>query len=176
MKCKKISLVVLLFMMNGAAQESLAQKEMLIETVGKVEPMRIYPGEDLLFRRAGYEGWQEATLVDLLPQDSIILLDKQYIRIGEIEAIRFLHPGARFRRLGNMLLIFGASWLGFTAVGSLADRESTDWTLAAQVAGGSISSGLFLRYAFRHRTYRIGKRRRIRLLDLEVLPPEDQRK
>jgi hypothetical protein len=150
----------------------IAQKVLLLEKAGSVKSKRFYAGEELTLRFAEDPAWHTVTIAAILPEDSILVLDRQYVKLHEIEAIKTFKNRRWSRTLGNQFYVFGASWLAFTAGDEIASaRNSADWEAAAWVSGTSIATGWLVQRFFRWRAHRMGEKYRLRMLDLTPVSP-----
>lgn len=147
-----------------------AQLYLQMERFGKAEVVKFSPGTELTYRLKGQKEWETSVLERLLPEENKILLGIRYIDPSQIDAIRSFHPQRWSRPIGTNLYIFGASWTGFALGASVADPNDPYSVGDAIVAASAIGSGFLLQKLFRHRTYRFGEKRWLRILDMRIAP------
>lgn len=143
------------------------QRTLMMEKRGSMKVKRFYEGDEITYRAKGDKEWKTSTIVQLIPEDNIIVLDKLYIRLEDIEAFKRDRKRNRAIAYSNQLYIFGTAWTAYTAIDDLviSDRE-TDWEAAAYVGGTSFVLGSLLRLWPKTKTLKFGKKRRLRILDL----------
>ncbi|MBK8491705.1 MAG: hypothetical protein IPL49_12675 [Saprospirales bacterium] len=147
-----------------------AQLFLQMERYGKAATTKFGIGTELTFRLQGEKEWETALLDRILPEENRILLGTRYIAPSEIEAIRSFHPQKWSRPIGNNLYLFGASWTGFALGAWIADKEDPYSVGDALVTVTAVGAGFLLQKLFHHRTYHMGERRRLRILDMRVIP------
>ncbi len=166
---KKMLLFTLLFFCFLGCHSSLfSQKVLQIERYGKAKTEKIFIGEPLTFqiKELGEPVWYTAVVEDLFVEDSVLLLGPRYIHLKNIEALKYERG---WPTLANRtLLTFGLSWSGFAFIGTLTDNDSSTnyrWSDAA-VTGTSILLAIALPKLFGTRKVKLGKRKRLRMLNL----------
>jgi hypothetical protein len=143
------------------------QKVLQVERFGKAETKKIYIGEELNYRVKGDKTWYEGTIQDILVDDGIVLFDQRYVRVDEITSLR---KRMRWSKpFGRQLYTFAGGWLLFSAGGTLVGWEF-GWDTVI-IAGAAVVTGFLIQKIFRFKKYKIGKRRRLRLLDLTITKP-----
>jgi len=132
-----------------------AQVFLQMEKYGSTKVDRFSVGSELTFLVKGdEENWRTEYIEKLVPE----------------EAIRSYKSGKWSRVIAGNLYTFGASWGLYTVIGSIfTDEVELDWSTAI-VVGTSAALGFLIQKIFKHRTYVMGERRRLRLLDLTVDP------
>lgn len=155
----------LLFPRDSEAQLRFLQ----IETVGKVKTRKFAVGDELTFRIGGEDSWQRAYIEDFRMDEQIILLGNGFVRLPEIGAIRTFDGRERSRLIGTQLYVFGTAWSFFALAGSLAVPDRFNYQASdAIVTASSFAVGFVIRQIFKQKTWKIGKRRRLRLIDLRL--------
>ena len=130
-----------------------AQIVLQIEKYGSPKTQKIGVGTFLEYRLYEYEEWQEGTIEQLIPDENIVVLNDRYIKITDIESIRFDTPQRWSRPLGRNLYLFGASWALYAVVASLVDKED-DYTWGdAAVTGTAAATGFLIQRIFRYKKY-----------------------
>jgi hypothetical protein len=145
-----------------------AQVYLQMERYGKAETVKFNPGTELTYRLKGQKEWETAVLERILPEEGRILLGVRYLDPSQIDAIRSFHPQRWSKPLGNNLMLFGASWTGFALGASIADRDDPYSAGDAIVTATAIGTGFLIQKLFRRRTYRMGERRWLRVLDMRL--------
>lgn len=150
-----------------------AQKILQMEKYGSLKNKRYYMGDYLTYRLAGDKTWYRAKIEDLRVEDNIVIFNNRYANLKDISFIKSFQNRAWSQKIGASLVVFGASWSLFAAGGMLVDNERFAYRKSdAMVTGTSILSGLLLRQIFKSNTHKMGKRRWLRLLNIN--PVEEQ--
>ena len=145
-----------------------SQKVLQIEKFGKAKTAKIFIGEPVTFQLKELEEpvWYTAVLEDLWVEDSILLLGPRYIHLNKIQALKYERGWPTVAN--RSLLTFGLSWSGLAFVGTITDNNPDTnyrWSDAA-VTGTSILMALALPKLFGTKIVKIGKRKRLRMLNL----------
>ena len=160
----RIFLFILLFC--GLSLHSvLAQKVLQLEKYGKAKVKKHFIGEELTFRLKDDKNyWYKDVIQDILVEEGIIIFSNRAVKLDEIDAIRSFKVARFGQSMSRNLFIFGASWTIFSLIGL-----PIGWNVgigdAILVVADTIAAFL-VRNLFRYRTFRVGKKRRLRLLDL----------
>lgn len=155
---------LLLLFIIVTALPSQAQKVLQMEKRGKVKTKKYYLGEELTFQLKGGSDWYTDVMIDIKVEEQIIVFSERYVKVEDIKTIKS-YKNARFAsRTEKTLYSFGAAWLLFSLGGTLAGEPLNDltWKVPATSAG----LGFLIKKLFYTRKYRIGKKRRLRVLDL----------
>ena len=148
-----------------------SQKMLLLERVNNPRPTKIYIGDELHYRIAGKEDyWYHRTITDMLPDRNVLLLDNFAVNLGDISQIKVRRKGI-WRITGEALLTFGASLTLATTAAVLYKDEGTNFGALYGVAAGSFGIGYFLSTK---RTLKLGKKRRLRLIEIGLPQPPKQ--
>ena len=144
-----------------------AQKVLQIEKYGKAKTEKLYIGQFVTYKVKDDDAWRDAYIEDLLVDQNVVQLGPIYVNIDDIEAFRWKRGFSK--KAGNSLMIFGISWSGYAFIGTATDgRDDTQYRWSdAIVTGTSVLLGWILPKTFKYRTVRFGKRKRLRILDLE---------
>ena len=143
-----------------------AQKVMQIEKYGRAKTEKIFIGQAITYKVKNDEAWRFAYIEDILVEENIVQLGTIYVKLENIEAIRYDRSFSR--KASHSLLIFGASWSLFAAIGTATDGNPEthyQWSDAI-VTGTSALFGWLMPKVFRYKIIRFGKKKRLRLLDL----------
>ena len=153
--------------------EVQGQKLLLIEKAGSPKTRKIYIGDELTFKLRSAEGWYNAVIEDLRVDTNLIVFPRQYVSPSEIEAFRYELNWPR--PVGRSLMVFGVSWSVFAGIADIANiGYEYEWRDAI-ISGTAVLAGVVIPLTFKHRYVRFGKRKRLRIVDLTVVPPDPGR-
>ena len=145
---------------------SNAQKLLQIEKRNSLKTQRYYIGDELIFQLEGDdEYWYKERIQDVLVDANSILFPSRVINISKITRIRSFKNQAWSRGISNNAFIASGGFVGLSLIGAAA----TEFMLSAAsviIPGSAVVVGLAIRLIFKRKTYRIGKKRRLRVLDL----------
>lgn len=163
-KMKKNGLLPLLLF--TLAQVLPGQKMLLLEKANRVRPQKFYIGEQFVFRLKDedFDFWQSAEITNIFPEEKSIELDFRKVQLEQISQVK-LRKWRIYKAAGTQLMVFGGAWMGFSTVGLVFDNEPfTRRTYV--VTGTSLAAGFTLRQIFKHRKIRLGKRHRLRAIEI----------
>lgn len=157
---------VLAIMLCVSATVLSAQKALQLERTGSPKTTKLPIGTVLTYRIAGDPVWYSGEIANLIPEDSLVVFNSRYVKVGQLVAFRrdLKWP----RGLGKNLFWFGAGWSGFALVGTATDgipETNYAWSDAI-VTGSAVATSWLLPRIFQHKTTRFGKARRLRIVDL----------
>lgn len=163
----KLPFLLFVFLSFFVTEAIVAQKILQIEKVGSLKNQRYYIGDEVIFQLAGEteDYWFRENIVDILVDAESVQFTNRVVKITSITKIRSFKDQGWSRNLSNSTFVFAGS---FTVL-SLIAAAATEFSLSAAtiiIPGAVVVAGLVLRFIFRRKTYRIGKRRRLRVLDL----------
>jgi hypothetical protein len=148
------------------------QKFLQIEKSGSLRTQKIPVGEVLTYRLEGDATWYTGEIVRLLPADSIILFHNRFVEVEQINAFRYARRAPA--SLSQSLFWFGIGWSALAIVGTATDDVGKlgvpdyRWSDAA-VTGTSVGTSWLLPRLFKYRYVHFGKKKRLRILDLDPL-------
>ncbi len=147
-----------------------AQKVLQIERYGKAESEKIYIGHEIDYRLNGNDYFLRATIEDFNIDNNVIVLADRYVPVNEINALRYYRTWPK--AMGTSIFWFGIGWSSFAVVGTATDGDpSTSYRWSdALVTGTSAVTALILPKLFRRKILKIGKRKRLRMLDINFYP------
>ena len=147
---------------------------MQIERVGRVKAEKIFIGQSFNYKLSGFDGFQYGVIEDLKVDEGIILFQDRYVKVEDIEAIRYQKNWAK--GVSRSLLYFGAGWSLFAALGTATDGdpETSYRTSDAIVSATALASSFILANSFKYKTIKFGKRKRLRLLEISFTPGIDR--
>lgn len=152
-----------------------AQVVLQMEKYGTPKTKKFYIGQKITYLLNGQTEWFDGTIDDLITDRNLVVFDKRYTKLEDIAGIRTYQNRGWSRAAAGSLYTFGLAWTGFSLVSSLVKVDPPDindpytWGDVG-VAGVSIGLGYLVQRMFRHNTYKFGKKRRLRLVDLTVVP------
>ena len=158
---KYIVLTLCLFLSNNI----LSQKVLQIEKYGKAKTKKIYLGEQLTFQLKGSKDWYSEILVDLKTEEQILVFTNRYVKVGDIVALKTFKTAGMAKNLQYSLYSFAVSW-AFYSLGARLFFDEPLTEAAAVVPATSIALGWSIRKLFSYKKIRIGKRKRLRALDI----------
>lgn len=143
-----------------------AQKVLQLERFGNPNSERIEIGSFLTYQVVDDEIWYRGVIRDLRVDQQVIEFDDRFLALDRITALQY--ERAWPRQIGTQLALFGAAWSGWALVGTLTDgNPDTNYRWSdAIVTGSSAAVGFSLPLVFGKKTVQLGKRRRLRMLDL----------
>ena len=147
-----------------------AQKVLQIEKYGKPQAEKMYIGDPITFQLRNEDVFHSSYIEDIRVEDSLLVLSDRYVNVHNITALRIERTWPR--ATGISLFWFGIGWSGFAAIGTALDGNDDTtyrWSDAIMTAT-SLSLAFTLPRLFKNKTTKIGKRRRLRLLDLRFKP------
>lgn len=152
-----------------------AQKALQIEKYGSPRTEKIYIGDPITFQLRGEEDFRSSYIENLRVEDSLVVLSGRYVKVQDIVALRYERTWPR--ATGLSLFLFGVGWSGFAAIGTALDGDDSTryrWSDAI-VSATSIGLSFSIPLLFKNKTVRMGKRRRLRMVDLrfKLEPWED---
>ncbi|MCO6486856.1 MAG: hypothetical protein J5I98_00495 [Phaeodactylibacter sp.] len=143
-----------------------AQKVLQLEKYGRVRTEKMYIGDPITYRLQGEQGFQAGYIEDIRVEEGLLVLSDRYVKVQDISTLRYERGWPR--ATGISLFWFGLGWSGFAAIGTALDGDDDTryrWSDAI-VSAGSIGLAFVIPPLFKHKDVRMGKRRRLRLLDL----------
>lgn len=141
-----------------------AQKFLQLEKANRAKTTKFYVGQDLTYRLKGNDEWYTSTITNVQMDSQLVAFDWKPVAVANIEAVRLQHAPI-LRTLGPMLMIFGASWAGFSLVGAAFDNYKLTAGTAI-VSGTGLASGFILYQIFKHKRVRLSERRRLRAVEV----------
>ncbi|MEM6963499.1 MAG: hypothetical protein AAF573_01955 [Bacteroidota bacterium] len=141
-----------------------AQKVLQMEKRGKIKTKKFYLGEELTFKLKGQKEWLTDVMLDIKVEEGIIVFPERFVKVSDIKALKSYKNARRAVILQRTFYSFGASWLLFSLGGTIVGEPLNNLTW--QVPVTSFVLGFLIKKIFYSRKYRIGKKRRLRVLDL----------
>lgn len=155
------------------AQVGHTQKILQIERYGKAKTQKIFIGQPITYqlKDAREYGWYTGVIEDYMVDDNLIVFKDRLINIDNIHSLKYERGWPSFAKY--TLGTFGLAWSGFALIGTATDGDPTTsyrWS-DALVTGTSLLFGLGLPKLFGTKKIKFGKRKRLRMLDLRVINP-----
>lgn len=160
-------LLLLLFSIGGLASLQ-AQKYLQIERVGSFKVKRYQQGEELTFRITDDDYWYTEEIVDIMIPENMVLFTNRVISVEDITHIRSFKRRKWSKPMGQQLYNFGIGWIVFSLGDALFGNPLRRAIIEVPLVAGV--TGFLIQKLFRHRTFRMGKNRRLRVLDLTFSP------
>lgn len=152
-------IICALFTTNASAQKILQ-----MEKRGKVKTKKFFLGEELTFKLKGQDEWITDVMIDIKVEEDIIVFSERFVKVSDIKIIKSYKNARRAMTFQRSLYTFGTAWLLYSLGGTLAGEPLNDLTW--KVPATSFVLGFLIKKIFYTRKYRIGKKRRLRVLDL----------
>lgn len=161
-----ITCLALLLGFTMFPRTATAQRYLLIEKMNSPRTTKISEGSTITYRLKGDAEWHTGRIQHLRTDQPLIAVDDYYVNLTEVEALRKARLGARAG--SAMLTTFGLSWSGLALIGKLTDGDpETQYNARdAAISATSVASGWLIGKLFRYRTFAMGNRYRLRIVDL----------
>lgn len=157
-------LLCILFLFSAVFCTS-AQKFIQMEKYGSAKVKKYYVGEEITYKIKEFPNdWTTSIIEDIVMEENLVVFNNRTIRLDEITTIRSFKPANWSKPIAKNLYRFGLSWGVFSLLGPLAGFPIT-WA-ALIVPATAYTTGFLIKNLFRHRTYKLGKRRWLRMLDM----------
>lgn len=142
-----------------------AQKFIQMEKYGSAKVKKYYLGDQLTYKLKEFpDTWTTSTIEDIVMSENIVIFNNRSVNLSELIAIRSYKPSRWSVPIARSLYRFGLSWGVFSLLGPLAGFPLT-WA-AAIVPAAAFTTGFLIKSIFKHRTFRLGKRRWLRMLNM----------
>lgn len=147
-------------------QSIYPQKFLQLEKAGTLKVKKFFVGDEIYFQvKEGQETyWRTEVITDILVDERILLFPKGMVRLEDITAIKTFRNAQSARRFSLMFYNFGIGWLVFSLADALVGG-TLSWSVAV-VTGSSLAIGFIIGKIFKAKTYRLGNKRRLRVLDV----------
>jgi len=166
-----ISFLFLVFNFSPTTQSN-AQVVLYMEMMGIEKPIKFYEGQSLSYKSTEYpDEWQKVKIDRIIDDEKLILYKGGMIKLDQITDIRISRGWANV--VGYMLQSFGAAWFGFGGIAHFADSNFSFGIDTFAIGGTAIASGWLIRKLFKYKKYKIGRRTRLKILDLSWPDPSE---
>ena len=160
-----ILLVCLLMGTSGHAQKILQ-----VEKAGSLKTWRFQVGDELTFSDVGApDQFYTREIVNLFPEVVLIQLPDAAVHIDSVAVIVFTGSNGWAKGLGASILTFTGVWTLYSLLDSAINSRAPA-PFQYYVGGGGLLSGSALRWGVPETRKTMGKRYRLRLLDLTFYP------
>jgi hypothetical protein len=158
--------IVFLFALSISSGQNVLQ----METRGKIEGMKFYPGDEISIKLIDEKFWRHTYLLDVEFEKEQVEFDFGTAKLDEIVALKTPQQRFRGRSLQKKLLLSSASFILLSPV-ELIYQDDPNWGI--MIGGASLGViGMIFRPIFdTFSVHRIGKRKRLRMLDLNLPEP-----
>lgn len=148
-----------------------AQTLLQLEKYGNINKTRkYYIGENIIYQLKGDPTWYTMPIERIIPSDTLLVFKNRYVKLYDIKAIKSFHNKGWSQKMGTSVSFFGLAWSVFALGGSIADEAFSYRKADAIVTATAITTGYLLRWAFKSKKYRMGKKYRLRVLDIPTRP------
>ena len=146
-----------------------AQKVLQIEKYGNIKKTRkYYVGDEVAYQLKGDDLWYSLPIERIIVEENIVVLRDRFIKLDQIRAFKSFHNRALSQRLGGSFQIFGLTWSAFALGGSVANPDFSYRKGDAIVTATALTLGQLLKWIFKSKKYRMGRKYRLRVLDLSA--------
>ena len=164
-------LIILCAFFSLQSSTTKAQIVFYVEIMTEDKPIKYYEGQNLMFKTKDYpKEWQNVKIERLIDAEKIILYDGGMLNLEDIIEIRRTRPWAT--TVGYMLQTFGVAWFAFGGIAHFT-TDNFDFGVDTLIIGSTaIASGWLLRKLFKYKKYKVGKKVRLKILDLSWPEPK----
>jgi len=157
-----IILLQVTFILSGQRNLQFLQ----LEKVGSMKVTKIPLGSVITYSIKDGQGWYTSEIANFMYKEQLIFMADRTIPLKEITAFQYQRTWPK--AIGRQIGLFGLSWSGYAFLGTLTDgKPETNYRKSdAIVTGTSLAVGLLLPKLISFRVKKIGKKYRLRLLDL----------
>jgi len=135
------------------------------------EVVKFYPGDKITFSTPDLpDEWQTSRIKQFKPELNLIVFESGYLEPSDIHSIKLKNKRANL--FGHLFSKFGTAWVVF---GAIAVAQGDDISVSQYVIGGvAIALGWLLRKVFGKKKIKMGKRNRLRIMDIRFPSPSIQ--
>lgn len=164
-----VSILLLIFNL-GTTSVAKAQVVLYMEIMGQEKPIKYYEGQSLSYKSAEFpDEWQDIRIERVVDDEKLILYNGGMLKLDDIIEIRRSRAWAN--TVGYMLQTFGTAWLAFGGVIHFTDSNFSFGLDTLAIGGTALGTGWLIRKLFRYKEYKIGRRYRLKILDLSWPDP-----
>ena len=166
-KIQRLLTIALFFAISCSVQ---GQVVLYFEKLKDVEPEKIYEGQHIHVKLKDYPNeWNTIRIDRILKEENVIFYDGGMFNIEEITHIRMKRGWVS--GMSVSLTTFGTVWLAYGGIAHFAVGNFDFGVDTAVIGGGSLLIGWLLRKFFKWKKYKIGKKNRLKILDLSWPTP-----
>ncbi len=142
-----------------------------LEELNSTKVIKYYPGQKIQFTTKEYpEAWRKERIMNIIPEDNLIVLETGYITPEEIYALKRTNGSALI--FGHMLSKFAGGWMVFGAYASLVDSGYKMSIREVIIGAVAIGVGWVMRKLFGRKKYPMEKLYRLRIMDIRFPAPK----
>lgn len=147
-----------------------AQVVLYLEIMTEDKPIKYYVGQELMYKSKAFpDDWLKIRIERIMDEEKLILFDGGMLKLEDITQIRRNRGWATVA--GYMLQTFGVAWFGFGGIAHFTTDSFNFGVDTAVIGGTAIVSGWLIKKLFRFKKYKIGKKVRLKILDLSWPEP-----
>lgn len=168
----RVLLLILLCMMCSFLLPG--QKIFQVEKAGSLKTWRFHVGDEITFSSVGApDQFYTREIVDIFPEVGLIRLPDAAFHLDSIAVVAFPGSNSWAKGLGASILTFTGVWTLYSLLDMVINTRSPA-PFQYYVAGGGAVSGSVLQWGIPETKRKIGKRYRVRLLDLTFYPAQEK--
>ena len=169
-KLFNLAFVCTVLMNVGSVTQSSAQVVLYMEVMGEEKPIKYYEGQFLSFKSAEYpDEWQDIKIDRIMDEEKFVLYDGGMLNMTDIIEVRRTRGWAN--TIGYMLQTFGVAWFGFGGIAHFTTSNFSFGVDTQAIGTTAIASGWIIRKFLKYKKYKIGRRNRLKILDLSWPEP-----
>jgi hypothetical protein len=154
------------FLITGYVATMPAQEFLQIEVQNDPETIKYGLGQKIVIKTKQNDEWQAIALRKFIYETGTILYDQGMLQVDDIVAIRETRPGVG--ALSVALTTFGGAWLAYGLISQGLDNKAEFGTKEIVIGVAALATGWGVKKAFYKRDFHIGKRYRLRLMDMRM--------
>ncbi len=158
-------ILLTIFLCSVFLSTALCQKVLQMEKYGKLKTKKYFIGEELVFQLKGDDYWYHETIQDLYVDEHTILFTNRVIKVDQIVAIKSYKNRAWSRGVSTNAYVASGAFVGLSLLGKALDYSDLNRATII-IPGVTVIVAWLIRKIFKSKKYKIGKKRKLRLLDL----------
>jgi len=143
------------------------QVVLYLEDMNEVKAIKIPEGSVVSLKTTEEKVWTYYKLDRLLAEEKIILHERGFIDLDQVTHIRIQRKWVK--AIGNSLMSFGAAWTVYGVIAAAATNTVQFETSLLGII--PFAAGYIMKKVWLHKIYPIGKKNRLKILDLSF--PDD---
>lgn len=150
--------------------QSSAQVVLYMDMMGEEKPIKYYEGQMLSFKSVkSPDEWQDIKIDRIIDDEKLVLYNGGMMKMTDIIEVRRTRGWAN--TMGYMLQTFGVAWLGFGGIAHFTTSNFSFGVDTLAIGATAITSGWIIRKFLKYKKYKIGRRNRLKILDLSWPDP-----
>jgi len=150
---------------------SSAQRLLQLERWNDPVTIKFFEGDKIYIKTIDFPGeWQSVKIENINPEENFLMYKGGFMHVSDITDIRIYRSWAK--HLGEKLIIFGVGWLSYGGVAAAFLGFDFGWDTLA-IGGSAIGLGWLIKKLFAKHDYKLGKKHRLRMLDLRFPSAEE---